>query len=124
MERGVGQVALADLTDDEVFQALEGLASQRGRYFAGLDADGKNILKAKTRPLAPATINRYQAALSAVLTWSQRRRIAPKNWQNPCRHIELRAERNEIVRYLSDSERSRCSLPARHPGGLASTCSY
>ena len=59
----------------------EALAVQRGRYFAGLDADGANIMKAKARPLAAATINRYQAALSAVLTWSQRRRIAPiRTW--------------------------------------------
>lgn len=100
-----GAVPLLELSDDDVFKALEALALQRGRYFAGLDADGQNIMKAKGRPLAPATINRYQAALSAVLTWSQRRRIAPKNWQNPCRHVELKPEKNEIVRFLSDAER-------------------
>jgi integrase len=110
------QVTLTELTDDQVFQALESLAAQRGRFFAGLDADGKNILKAKAGRLAPATINRYQAALSAVLTWALRRRIAPKNWQNPCRHIELRPEQNEIVRFLSDAERNAllaaCKLSA------------
>ncbi|ABM93510.1 conserved hypothetical protein [Methylibium petroleiphilum PM1] len=102
----LGGVSLADLTDDHVFTALEQLATQRGRYFAGKDADGKPVMKAKRRPLAPATLNRYQAALSAVLTWAQRRRIAPKNWQNPCRHVELKAEKNEIVRFLSDAERT------------------
>lgn len=102
----LGQVSLGELSDDDIFDALEALGSQRGRYFAGNDADGKPILKAKRRPLAPATLNRYQAALSAVLTWAQQRRIAPRGWQNPCRNVALKAERNEIVRFLSDSERA------------------
>ena len=101
----MGDITLAELSDDHVFDALEALANQRGRYFAGKDADGNSIMKAKRKPLAPATLNRYQAALSAVLTWTQRRRIAPKNWQNPCRNVELKPERNEIVRFLSDTER-------------------
>lgn len=101
-----GQTPMAELSDDDVFQALEDLAAQRGRYFAGLDADGRAIMKAKAKPLAPATINRYQAALSAVLTWAVRRRIAPKNWQNPCRSVELRREKNEIVRFLCEAERA------------------
>jgi integrase len=102
----VGSVPLVDLSDDLIFSALEYLSGQRGRYFAGKDADGRPVLKAKRKPLAPATINRYQAALSAVLTWAQRRRITPKDWHNPCRHLELKPERNEIVRFLSDEERA------------------
>src|SRR5688500_15967737 len=82
-----GSLPWAELSDDHVFVAIEELATLRGRYFAGKDADGRAIMKAKRKPLAPATLNRYQAALSAVLTWAQRRRIAPKNWQNPCRHV-------------------------------------
>ena len=101
-----GQVTLFELSDDDIFSALEGLASRRGRYFSGKDADGKAILKAKRTPLSAATINRYQAALTAVLTWAGRRRMTPKGWQNPCKLIELRAERNEIVRFLSDDERT------------------
>ena len=101
----LGQVTLAELSDDQVFEALESLAAQRGRFFVGLDADGRNIMKPKSALRSPATINRYQAALSAVLTWAQHQRIAPKNWQNPCRHVQLRAEHNQIVRYLSDAER-------------------
>jgi integrase len=102
----MGGVPLLELTDDLVFESLEVLASQRGRYFAGKDADGKPVMKAKRRPLAPATVNRYQAALSAVLTWAQRRRMTPKDWNNPCRRLELKPERNEIVRFLSDQERT------------------
>jgi integrase len=98
-------MSLAELNDDVIFDALEYLATRRGRYFAGKDADGQPIMKAKRRPLSPATLNRYQAALSAVLTWAQRRRMAPKDWHNPCRNLELRSEKNEIVRFLSDDER-------------------
>ena len=97
---------MLELTDDAVFGALELLSARHGRYFAGKDADGRAILKAKGKPLSPATVNRYQAALSALLTWAQRRRIAPKGWSNPCQHLELKPERNEVVRFLSDSERS------------------
>jgi integrase len=91
--------------DDHIHIALEGLASQRGRYFVGYDADGKPIFKAKQKALSPATLNRYQAALSAVFSWAVRSRIAPRGWINPCRQIEHRAENNQVVRYLSDAER-------------------
>ena len=80
-------ITLEQLTDDDVFFALEDLAAKHGRYWAGLDADGKPIYKAKGKPLAPATLNRYSAALGAVLSWSIKRRIAPKGWDNPCRRI-------------------------------------
>lgn len=99
-------VTLSQLTDDDVFFALEDLAQKHGRYFAGLDADGRAIYKAKGKPLAPATLNRYSAALGAVLSWSIKRRIAPKGWDNPCRRIERRPEKNEIIRFLSDAERT------------------
>lgn len=101
----IGDMPLGDLIDDHVFDALEALATRRGRYFAGHDALGNRILKAKKQRLAPATINRYQAALSALLTWAQRRRIAPRNWMNPCRSLEMRPERNEVVRFLDPQER-------------------
>jgi len=55
--------------------------------------------------MAPATINRYAAALAAVLTWAIKKRIAPRGWENPCKGIERRPEDNEVVRFLSESER-------------------
>lgn len=102
----LGARTLDELSDDDVFVALEELASLRGRYHAGKDAEGRPIFRAKRKPLAAATLNRYQAALSAVLTWAIRRRIAPKGWHNPCRNLELRRENNQIVRFLSDDERA------------------
>lgn len=101
----LGSVSLNELTDDAVFYALEDLAAQRSRYFAGEDADGRPIFKAKRKPMAPATINRYAAALASVLTWATRKRITPRGWENPCRRIERRPEHNEVVRFLSDRER-------------------
>jgi len=96
---------LQDLSDDDVHAALEDLAQQHSRYFAGKDADNKPIYKAKRKPLAPATINRYGASLAAVVTWAIKRRVAPRGYVHPCRSVERRAENNEKTRFLSDAER-------------------
>lgn len=103
----VGAVALQELTDDHVHAALESLTGQSSRYFAGTDADGRPVYKAKRKTLAPATINRYAASLAAVVTWAIKRRIAPKGYIHPCRSVERRAEHNEKLRFLSDAERVR-----------------
>ena len=70
--------ALEDLTDDLIANALDDLAAQRGRYWAGIDADGKAIFKAKAEEafLARASIA-MRHALAAVLTWSFKKRVAP-----------------------------------------------
>ncbi|MEO6410240.1 MAG: hypothetical protein ABIO45_16010, partial [Burkholderiaceae bacterium] len=81
----VGSTRLQDLTDDDVHGALESLSQQHSRYFAGNDADDKPIFRAKRKPLSPATLNRYNAALAAVLTWAIKRRVAPKGFVHPSR---------------------------------------
>jgi integrase len=98
-------VTLAEIDDDMVFDAMEALAARKGTFYMGKDANGAPIMKAKRRPLSAATQNRYQAALSAVLTWAQHRRIAPKGWHNPCRMLQMKPERNARVRFLTDPER-------------------
>lgn len=103
----LGDVALQDLTDDHVHAALEALATRNARYYSGKDEAGRPVLNAKRKLLAPATVNRYLAALSAVLTWSAKKRIPPKGWVHPCRSVERRPERNERTRFLSDDERER-----------------
>jgi len=104
----LGGVALQDLSDDHVHAAIEELAAQRSRYFAGRDIDGRPVYRAKRdKPLAPATLNRYVNALASVLTWCVRKRIAPKGYVHPCRSVERRPERNERTRFLSDDERER-----------------
>ena len=101
----LGQVRLGDLTDDLIADALDHLATQRGRYWAGNDVDGKPIYRAKKRSFSGASVNRYGAALAAVLTWSIKKRIAPPGWASPMSGIERRLESRGRVRFLLAAER-------------------
>lgn len=103
----LARLTLGTLSDDHVHAELESLAQQPPRYFAGVDATGHAIYKAKKATLAPATVNRYSASLAAVITWSIKKRIAPKGYVHPCRSVERRAEHNEKTRFLSEAERTR-----------------
>lgn len=116
-QRMVGDVALQDLSDDHIAAALEDLARQPPRYFAGHDADGRPIYKAKPvskgRTLAGGTVNRYGVALSAVITWAIRKRVAPKGYVHPCRSVERKPETSGRTRFLSDAERERLLAACR-----------
>lgn len=103
----IGALALQEVSDDHIHGAIESLSQQRSRYWAGKDADGEAIFKARKKPLAPATLNRYVASIGAVFTWAIKRRVAPKGWVHPCRAVERRTENNEQTRYLTDAERER-----------------
>ena len=103
----LGHLTLAEVTDDHIHAALEHLAHNPPVYFAGLDAQGKRIFKAKRKTLVPATVNRYSAAIGSVFTWGQHRRIAPVGWVHPCRAVARRKEDNEKTRFLSNDERAR-----------------
>jgi integrase len=109
----LGATTLADISDDHVAAALDHLATNPPRYFAGKDADGRPIMRAKRAKLAPATVNRYSAALASVLTWAVRRRIAPKGWVHPCRAVQRRPEQNEKTRFLTRDERERLLAACR-----------
>ena len=100
----IGALPFQEVTDDHIHAALEALAGDPARRWAGKDADGLPIFKAAKKPMAPATINRYAAALAAVFTWSIRRRVAPKGWDHPGRRVERRTEDNEHTRFLSEEE--------------------
>lgn len=103
----IGTMRLDEISDDQLHDALERLAAQPGRYYAGKDADGKPIHKAKSKPRSGATINRYSSAIASVFTWAIRRRIAPKGFDHPVRRIERAPEAAEKTRFLSDDERGR-----------------
>lgn len=105
--RQVGHILLQDLTEDHVHATLEALAESKSRYFAGRDAEGRRIFKARADKVSPATVNRHAAALAAILTWCIKRRVAPAGYVHPCRTIERRTEHNERTRFLSDDERAR-----------------
>lgn len=103
----LASVTLQDLSDDHVHAQLEMLSTQHSRFYAGKDADDRAIYRAKRKPLAPATLNRYAASLAAVVTWAIKKRIAPKGYVHPCRSVERRPENNEKTRFLDDDERQR-----------------
>ena len=109
----LGDRPLAGLTDDDVFAALERLRAEPARLYQGTDADGRPVHRAKPGVRAPATVNRYHAALAAVCTWALKRRLAPRGWENPCRKVERAPESNAVVRFLSDAECERLMLAAR-----------
>lgn len=105
--RQLGHVVLQELTEDHVHATLEALAESRSRYYAGKDAEGRSIFKARAGKVSPATVNRHAAALAAIITWAIKRRVAPAGYVHPCRTIERRTENNERTRFLSDDERLR-----------------
>jgi len=104
-EEKIGQLTLSEVDEDHIYFALEELSNKKARYYAGKDADGKSIFKSKNKPYAPATINRYAAAIGALFSWCIKKRITPKGWEHPCKAIERKPENNEVVRFLSDAER-------------------
>jgi integrase len=103
----IGRLTLDEVSDDHLHAALEALKDQPARYFAGRDADGRAIHKAKKRQISPATLNRYAASIGAVFTWGIKRRIAPKGWTHPGRAIERNPESSGRTRFLSNDERDR-----------------
>jgi integrase len=103
----IGHLRLEEVMDDHIHVALESLKAQPGRYFAGRDYQGQPIYKSRRKPLTGATINRYCAAVSAVFTWTIKRRIAPKGYAHPVRGIDHERESPGKTRFLSDDERVR-----------------
>ena len=54
----LGQLSLQEVADDHVYAALEALANRPSRYYAGKDAEGQPVYRAKDKAIAPATVNR------------------------------------------------------------------
>lgn len=98
---------IESLSDDDVHERLRILEQRSSRYFAGKDASNQPIYKSKKRPLSGATLNRYWAAISSVMAWSIKERVAPKGYVNPCHAVALRPEPVPEPRYLNDEERTR-----------------
>ena len=102
----IGALRLDEVNDDHLHAALEILAQQPARFYAGKDADGKVIFRARGVRTG-ATLNRYASAIGAVFTWAIKRRIAPKGFVHPVRGIEHQRETTGKTRFLSDDERTR-----------------
>jgi len=107
----------ADVTPADVERELNHLRQRGHRRFGAIDADtGKRVLRA--RGVAPATLNRFRAAVSAIFTLAQR---DGKVLTNPARLVHLERENNARVRFLTDDEEMRVRqvirevAPAREP---------
>jgi integrase len=103
----LGDRPAESITDDDVFEALEDLATTPARRYAGLDADGRKIFRIRAPKRSNSTVNRYHVALGALFSWAIKRRRMPKGWENPCRKIERQREPAGVVRFLSDAEREQ-----------------
>ena len=95
----LGHLRLSKLQPADIAKALRDL--ERSDKILG----GNVVRKADGVKRSSATINRYKAALSSVLT------TAEKEWHyissNPCRSVKTRTEKNERNRWLTENERLR-----------------
>jgi integrase len=101
-----GERAFASLTNDEVFAGLKKVREEPRRVYGGRDADGRAVYRLGGKR-KPATVNRYHAALMALLTWAIKQRLAPKGWTNPALEVERPKEDNARLRFLSSDEREQ-----------------
>ena len=106
-KRLLGDKVFAEITPDDIDDAMRTLASEPSRVYNGRDVDDNPIFKAKGGQRSGATLNRYQVALAALFTWAKRQRLVPRGFDSPTRHVEKNQETRGRVRYLSNDERDR-----------------
>lgn len=102
----LGERAAFEISDEDVFQALQRLREQPASVYGGRDIRGRRIFR-KKGPRSASTVNRYHAGLMALYTWAIKQRIAPRGFENPARKIERTPEKNGVVRFLTDAEREQ-----------------
>lgn len=112
----LGDRAVAQLDADTVADTFDLLARTPARRFVGHDKATGAAVHKPIGMRAPATLNRYKSALSAVFTWAKQRRLLPRGWINPCREIQALPEKNARTRFLSTTERARLLAVARVSG--------
>ena len=100
----LGDKALADVTEDDVDQALVVLA-QRGKLKAGR---GSLCIPVRTgKPLAPASINRYISTLASFYKYARKLRVLPRSHTPPTRGIEKVPEVIDPTKYFRPEEVER-----------------
>lgn len=103
--RLLGRKVFAEITPDDIDDAMRTLASEPAKVYSGRDADDNPIFRRKSGQRSGATLNRYQVALAALFTWAKRQRLVPRGFDSPTRHVEKQQETRGRVRYLTDDER-------------------
>jgi integrase len=103
----IGNLTIGQIDDDVIRDELDHLATRPALSFHGRDAHGNAIHKTRGKALSGSTLNRYRAALSAILTWAQKKGITPKNYVHPCTAVPLQEEGKPRLRYLTSEEITR-----------------
>ena len=103
----IGHLTISRIDDDVIRDELDHLATRPALSFHGRDAHGNAIHKSRGKALSGSTLNRYRAALSAILTWAQKQGITPKSWVHPCQAVPLQEEGKPRLRYLTNDEITR-----------------
>ena len=111
----LGDRPAAEISPDDVADALAELALGRGRTYLGKDEKtGERRFKPRKHAArAPATANRYLASLGTVYRWARRRRLLPRGFVSPTRGVERAPVSNSRVRYLDQAERERLLAACR-----------
>ena len=109
----LGDKVASEISGDDVQDALDALAN-RGRLSnqGGARSDTVRVIRLG-QPLKPATINRYRSVLQGLLSWARKRRLMPRDWQNPVNETEALHVDNARLRYVSEDEYQRLLKAAR-----------
>lgn len=112
--RLLGDKVFASLTPDDVETAMQVLATEPAKVYAGKDADDRPVFRKKTGQRSGATLNRYLVALGALYTWARWQppradgtRILPRGFTPPTKEVRKQQESPGRVRYLKTDERER-----------------
>ncbi|MFT3955656.1 MAG: site-specific integrase [Piscinibacter sp.] len=104
----LGTTEFSAVTSEQVESALDALA-QRG---AMRNVRGRG-LQPTGRPIAPATLNRYRAALGSLFKWAKARRLTPRGWVSPLRDVPTQREGEGALVYLTAEQMEKVLAAAR-----------
>lgn len=104
----LGAVEVASITTDQCDAVLVALA-QRG---AMRNIRGKGAV-ATGKPLNPATLNRYRAALASLFKWGKRVKLLPRSFASPLRDLPPEQENEGSTVYLTEEQVGMLMAAAR-----------
>jgi integrase len=105
--RTLGERPAAEISSDDLADALAALMQSNGRTFLGRDENGAPRFKPRPGAIAGTTANRILTSLGSVYKWARRRRLLPRGFVSPTRGVERAPATNHRVRYLDATERER-----------------